>query len=350
MRERLIERIGREGPITYEAFLETVLYDEAQGYYRAGKVDKKDYYTAPEIHPLFGRTIGKYIETFCGLLGVSSLNILEPGGASGRLATQILFALTHTVVERYVIIDKGDERKEGPLEWVNTFDRLESSEEGITFIVANELFDALPFHRVANRQSTLHEIYVGYEQGFFEELGPLSDGLRLFLDRHPVFLHEGQTLEVTTYGLPLIEKLSHAVKKGCFLVFDYGYHQVEIAGGRFFDGSLLGYRDRQIRDDLYADLGRMDITHHVNFDHLSAMLEDAGWQKEGEIPQWRFLQRGGIMELLAEATQEERLAAKWLINPEGLGSMISVLAFSKGLPLPMPGFKKGSPDSPSFRT
>ena len=343
MRERLIGRIGREGPITFEAFLETVLYDEKGGYYKAGKVDRKDYHTAPEIHPLFGRTIGRYIEGFCDRLGVRSMNVLEPGGASGRLAAQILSALTHTAVERYVIIDKGEGRKEGPLEWVNSFDVLTPMDEGIAFIVANEFFDALPFHRVANRHGTLHEIYVGYGQGFFEEMGPLSDSLWAFLDRHPVHLQDGQTLEVTTYGLPLVRKLSEIVKQACFLVFDYGYHRAEIAAGRFFDGSLLGYRDRQIRHDLFSDLGHMDITHHVNFDHLSAMLSDAGWQKEGEMEQWRFLQRGGIMELLAEATPEERLAAKWLINPEGLGSMISVLAFSKGVALPMPGFKKDRP-------
>ncbi len=344
MRKGLIERIGREGRITYEAFLEMVLYDEHEGYFRCGKVDRKDYYTAPEIDPLFGRTIGTYIEAVCDLLGVRSLCVLEPGGASGRLASQILSAMTHTIVERYFIVDKGVERKEGPLEWVDNFDLVRPFDEGFTFVVANEFFDALPFHRVRNLHQRLYEIYVGYEHGFFEEMGPLSDGLKAFLESHPVFLQDGQTLEVTTYGEPIIERVSNLVKQGCFLIFDYGYHQAEIASGRFFDGSLLGYREGQVRNDLYADLGNMDITHHVNLDHLSAMLEEGGWRKEGEMEQWRFLQRSGIMELLSGATPEERLSAKWLINPEGLGSMISMLAFSKGMPFSMPGFRRHPTD------
>lgn len=340
VKERLIERIRGEGPITFEAFLETVLYDEKHGYYRTGKIDRKDYRTSPEIHPLFGRTIGRYIEAFCDLAGVRTLDIIEPGGASGRLARQILSAFDRVAVERYVIVDKGVERREGALEWVTAFDCLEPRDDRMTVVVANEFFDALPFHRVANRNGTLQEIYVGYDGGFFEQMGPPHDSLLPFLARYPVFLQEGQTLEATPYCLPIIERLSDVVRQGCFLIFDYGYHQTEIAGGRFFEGSLLGYKERQIREDVFTDLGEMDITHHVNFDHLSAMLADSGWQKEGEAEQWRFLQRGGIMDLLAAAGREERIAAMWLINPEGLGSMISVLAFSKGTTTPMPGFKR----------
>jgi SAM-dependent MidA family methyltransferase len=340
MKEKLIERIKREGPITFEAFVEAVLYDGEQGYYRQGKLDGKDYRTSPEISSLFGRTIGRYIEAYCGLAGIGNLHVIEPGGASGRLARQILSGLEHVAIRRYVIIDKGTARKEGPLEWAHTFESVEPTGDSLAFVVANEFFDALPFHRVTNRDGALHEIYVGYEEGFVERVGPLSESLRTFLDRYPVFLQEGQTLEVTPCVLPLIERLSYAVPRGCFLVFDYGYHQAEIAGGRFFEGSLLGYKNRQIRNDLFADPGEMDITHHVNFDHLSAILADTGWKKEGETEQWRFLQRGGIMELLAAATQEERMSAKWLINPEGLGSMISALAFSRNAPAPMPGFRR----------
>ena len=339
MKERLAERMDREGPITFEAFLETLLYDERGGYYRAGKRDGLDYHTSPEITPLFARTIARYLETFCESLGAESITIVELGGASGRLASELASALGRISLDAYFIFDRGEERKEGVLQWVRSLDRVCLGSDA-TFVLANEFFDALPFHRVACRQGALREIYVGHGQGFFEEMGPVSNGLKAFLDRYPVFLQDGQVSEVTTYGLPILEQVSGLVQRGSFLVFDYGYHQEEIAMGRFFDGSLLGYRSFRIRDDLFENLGRTDITHHVNFDHLTAMLFDMGWRKEGEADQWRFLQRAGMLELLAAASEEERLAAKWLINPEGMGSTISVLAFSKGLCIPMPGFRK----------
>ncbi len=339
MKERLAGRISREGLITFEAFLETALYDEREGYYRQGKQEGQDYYTSPEIHPLFGKTIGGYIEGFCDRLGAGSITILELGGASGKLASAVLSALDHVSLKGYFVFDRGEEGKDGPVQRINCLDHL-NMDGDLSFVIANEFFDALPFHRITLRNGALQEIYVGHDQGFFEEIGPLSEGLKAFLDRYPVFLQDGQVSEVTRYGLPIIERVSRMAGKACLLVFDYGYHQAEIASGRFFDGSLLGYRSMRIRDDLFEHLGRTDITHHVNLDHLSAMLAEGGWHKDGEADQGRFLQKAGMLELLASLSEKERLIAKWLINPEGLGSMISVLGFSKGLPLPMPGFTR----------
>ena len=116
--------------------------------------------------------------------------------------------------------------------------------EGLTFVVANEFFDALPFHRVIDRDGRIEEIYVGHGDGFFEQTGPLSDPLASFLDDYPIFLQEHQELEVTTAAAPPVEAVSRLVGKGCFLVFDYGYHQADITAGRFSSGSMLGYRDR----------------------------------------------------------------------------------------------------------
>jgi hypothetical protein len=45
-----------------------------------------------------------------------------------------------------------------------------------------------------------------------------------------------------------------------------------------------------------------------------------------------------VLKRLDGLTIEERMSVKWLIMPEGLGSTISVLGFSRGLPLPLPGF------------
>jgi SAM-dependent MidA family methyltransferase len=337
MEERICARMGSAGLLSYQAFLETVLYDEQHGYYRAGKQGRQDYCTSPEIHALFGRTIGGYIEALCDRIRSPSVSILELGGASGKLAADIISAFTHLTLETYSILEKGKERRSGAIRWINSLDRLEGV-EGFTFILANEFFDALPFHRVIDRGGGLEEVYVGHRDGFFEQTGPLSRPLASFLDDYPIFLQEHQEMEVTPAAAP-VEAISRLVGKGCFLVFDYGYHQADITAGRFFHGSMLAYKDRRIRDDLFASLGTSDITHHVNFDHIDALLQKAGWRKDGEIEQYRFLHRAGVLERLGGLTVEEKMAAKWLIMPEGLGSTISVLGFSRGLQFPLPGFE-----------
>jgi SAM-dependent MidA family methyltransferase len=93
-----------------------------------------------------------------------------------------------------------------------------------------------------------------------------------------------------------------------------------------------------IREELTSDLGSIDITHHVNFDHLGAMLGGLGWRKAGEIEQYRFLLNIGILEQMILLPDGERTSPKMLINPQGLGSMISVLGFTKNLSCDVAGF------------
>ncbi|MGD0232807.1 MAG: SAM-dependent methyltransferase, partial [Syntrophorhabdales bacterium] len=228
---------------------------------------------------------------------------------------------------------------EGPIRWITSLDRL-GAVDGFTFVVANEFFDALPFHRVIRQKGRIEEIYVGCGDGFFDRTGPLSTDVASFIRKYPIFLQENQVSEVTTAAEPLIGAISGLVERGCLLIFDYGYHQADIAAGRFFHGSMVGYKERVMREDVFDSLGQMDITHHVNFDHLSALLGEKGWRKDGEIEQYRFLCNAGMLEALAGLGQGERISAKWLINPEGLGSMISVLGFSRNLPQTLPGFRR----------
>jgi len=338
LEERLKARMAGGRLLSYDAFLETVLYDEAYGYYRAGKQDRRDYCTSPEIHALFGGAIGAYIEEICVAAGSPSAAILELGGASGKLAADIISAFSRVSLDAYFILEKGEEKRRGVVRWINDLGKFHPP-GGFTFIVANEFFDALPFHRVVNRNGRLEEIYVGHENGFFEQTGLLSRPLASFLDEHPIFFPEDhRELEATPAAAPLVKAASTFAGKGCFLVFDYGYHQAEIAAGRFFHGSMLGYRDRRIREDLFTSLGNTDITHHVNFDHLAALFEKEGWRKDGEIEQHRFLLRAGALNRLSGMTVQERISLKWLITPEGPGSAISVLGFSRGLGFRMPGF------------
>jgi hypothetical protein len=58
-----------------------------------------------------------------------------------------------------------------------------------------------------------------------------------------------------------------------------------------------------------------------------------------EVPQYRFLFFAGIIDALEGLGQEETLRAKLLIDPQGLGSTLSVLAFAKDLAIELPGFK-----------
>jgi len=84
-----------------------VLYDSELGYYRAGKRPRKDYLTSPEIHPVFGQTLGAYIREVRTSHARDGITILELGGGSGILAQQILSVLNDREQCRYIILEKG---------------------------------------------------------------------------------------------------------------------------------------------------------------------------------------------------------------------------------------------------
>lgn len=338
LEQQLRTTIRASGPITYEGFVETALYDESYGYYRNGKPDRRDFLTSPEVHTAFGESIARYALRLADSMGEQRFSILELGGGAGRLGDAITRAVPSSRLDRYVILEKArkDERAT-VIEWVGTVEELPVF-DGFTVVIANEFFDALPFHRVVMLGGELKEVYLGFEDGFVDLPDALSPDLAAFLDRHPVYLSEHQTLEVTVALSALGSMLQKKVEKGALLVFDYGYHLEDIAFGALYDGSMVSYRNYVMRSDVFSEIGERDITHHVNFDHLTAILLRAGWKKKGEKPQYRFLNAAGIGSYLESLGGMERRAARMLLDPDGMGSTFRVLGFSKGGTVDLLGF------------
>ena len=270
------------------------------------------------------------------LRGQGGLTILELGGGSGILAEQIL---SHTKDEqwRYIILEKGRRDDAGPITWVNDPGEIPNI-SGLTIIIANEFFDALPFHRIVSTEAGLKEAYIDFREGFVEVLGELTPEVEAFLEHYPLSLNLHQSIEVTTRSLAILTDLAVKVEEALLLVFDYGYHISELAVGRFFEGSIVGYKDMKLKQNLFEGIGTADITHHVNYDHLAAMLDHLDWVKVGEIEQYRFLINIGVLERIAALPETERIAAKGVINPQGIGSMISVLSFARNIAWEVPGF------------
>src|SRR3977135_3384800 len=97
LERRLIERIRRDGPITFCDFMQAALYDPELGYYNSERLKigaNGDYYTSSNVHPLFGAVLAKaMIELTVGLRVDSPLTLVEIGAGTGRLAFDILSAM-----------------------------------------------------------------------------------------------------------------------------------------------------------------------------------------------------------------------------------------------------------------
>ena len=58
--ELLLERIRASGPITFAEFMQDCLYHPEHGYYSRPETRRfADYYTSPDVHPVFGRLVAR---------------------------------------------------------------------------------------------------------------------------------------------------------------------------------------------------------------------------------------------------------------------------------------------------
>ena len=80
--------------ISFADYMNLALYASGMGYYSSGATKlgaAGDFVTAPEISPLFGRTLAQQLMQI--LRSMAPADILEFGAGSGKLARDILFEL-----------------------------------------------------------------------------------------------------------------------------------------------------------------------------------------------------------------------------------------------------------------
>ena len=157
--DRLHHEIEQNGPITFARFMQRALYEPGLGYYAATSsrpTREGDFLTAPELHPIFGRAVDRQVEEMWHSLGEpGDFTVREYGAGRGTLARAFCDKF------RYEAIEFGDARPAEPM---------------VGVVLANELLDALPVHRVAFEGGGLQEVFVGWSDGHFVEVvGELID-------------------------------------------------------------------------------------------------------------------------------------------------------------------------------
>src|ERR1051326_6272653 len=80
--------------IPFANYMERILYGPA-GYYSAGTAKSGktgDYFTAPDVGPVFGQLLAEIFLSWRSRLAADSFDLIEAGAGEGRLAKDILAA------------------------------------------------------------------------------------------------------------------------------------------------------------------------------------------------------------------------------------------------------------------
>ncbi len=308
--ERLRRRIVAGGPITFAQFMEWALYDPDAGFYTRLPVGEKGHFvTSPHLSPVFGRLVARQVAEFWELLDrPAPFDVVEVGAGDGTMAHQILGALPDDVTQvvRFRAVERSAAARQA-LE-ASGFEALESLSDItspiVGCVIANELLDNLPFHRLRGASRGVVELFVGVEGDRFVlvEGPPSSEAL---LDLAPP-LAPGEEFVVSPATLEFVDRAAAVLERGYVWMVDYGF--VDETEPR----SVHGYRDHRVHDDLLTQPGSTDITAGVDFAALARRARSRGLRVWGPVSQRDALLSLGFRDLdeQAQARQVEALNAR----------------------------------------
>jgi SAM-dependent MidA family methyltransferase len=209
-------------------------------------------------------------------------------------------------------------------------------------VIANELLDALPAHRVEGSSDGLRELYVTVGgDGSFEWVrdAPSTPALADRLAAEGVALEPGQVVEICLGVDDWVAWAAASLEAGLLLVIDYGYPAAELYAPER-GSTLRAYHRHRVHDDPFVAIGRQDLTAHVDLTAVERAAAAAGLTALPPMTQARFLAELGLGELLVALQTDgqtdlggylaARSAVGRMLDPRATGAF-AVLQFERGL-------------------
>ncbi|MDH5481230.1 MAG: SAM-dependent methyltransferase, partial [Nitrosomonas sp.] len=356
------------GWISFAHYMDASLYAPGLGYYSGGATkfgDAGDFVTAPEISPLFSRTLAHQVLQVCEQ--IANPHILEFGAGSGKLALELLLELERhdALPEKYFILEVSADlhqrqkalfmdRAEHLLPLIEWLEQLPDSFNGI--MLANEVLDAMPVHLVEWQGNEVFERGVTWQNDQFAwQQRPIKDAAlntaanklaaQINPDNDPEIHYVS---EINLAAGQFIHSLANSLQQGAIILIDYGFGSGEYYHPQRNQGTLMCHYRHHAHDDPFYLPGLQDITSHVDFSALVDATQDTDLTLLGYTNQAHFLINCGITEILAQTPTEDinnylpqANQLQKLVSPAEMGELFKMIAFGKNISQPLIGFKGG---------
>jgi SAM-dependent MidA family methyltransferase len=361
LRELVLRDIEVQGGwIPFSRYMELMLYAPGLGYYAAGAHkfgSAGDFVTAPEISPLFGRTLARQVAQ---IMKYSVPHVLELGAGSGRLATDMLLELEclGELPERYAILEVSADLRQrqqallqaraphlaSRVEWLEELpERIDGA------VVGNEVLDALPVHVVHWGEDDILERGVVGNGSNFAWQDRITENEALLQIAEQIAMPADSISEISLTARGLIASLCQRMDQGILLMIDYGFGAREYYHPQRTQGTLMCHYRHYAHDDPFFLTGLQDITAHVDFTAVAESAVDHGAALLGYTSQAHFLMNSGITYLLQETSPENlreylplSMQVQKLTSPAEMGELFKVIALGKGMEeIQLSGFTNG---------
>lgn len=351
--------------ISFRAYMEACLYDEQYGYYKSGAVrvgKAGDFYTSSAIGGIMAEVIARFAAEFGREQGFP-VTLAEWGAGTGKLSVDIAAAFrrqatTEDMKLHQLLIENHPEHAKAAADsFRSAFSEeammpvIMNSEQfrmayangsagGSFLMLANELLDAFPVHRVRKKGDKLVEIGVSFlpDEGFvYTEMALTDSSLPEWLKHDGIELREGQITEICPGARDWLLELGTMMTGGRVIIIDYGHEAEEYAAEHRMEGTLMTYWKHQASDSPLLGAGERDITAHVSFTFVKASAEEASFKVVYYDTQKQFLVDHGILELLSnhdgkdpfgESARRNR-AIRQLLLSDSMSESFKVLVLEK---------------------
>ncbi len=334
----IAERVAAEGPLPFAEVMELALYHPELGFYVAeGEAGRRgDFITSPEVGPLFGRCLARYLDRVWDRLGrPPEFPVVEHGAGPGTLARAVLAARPEcSDALRYITVERSQrQRRRHP----TGVEALAEPPTGVStgVVVANELIDNLPvdIYRRATEGWERWMVGVDTRGELVETTIAAGPETMVRLDKWAGSVGRGAVVPDLRVARQWLADRVLELESGSILVLDYVSTTGDLARRTPVEW-LRTYRGHERGVGVLDALGEQDITVEVALDQLaeiaapSNVVTQADWLRELGIDElvdegrqiWG--ERSAVGDLAALTGRSRVREAEALTDPDGLGGFL----------------------------
>ncbi|WP_443750606.1 class I SAM-dependent methyltransferase [Asticcacaulis solisilvae] len=341
LRERLIEQIVLEGPMSVADYVSRCLLDPIDGYYTKHVAfgETGDFITAPMVSQAFGEMIGVWAaETWTAMGRPAPFRLAEIGPGDGTLMSDILRVVARVpgmrMAMQLVLIEPSPALRTIQAARFPDARFATALDDGDAplIVIGNEVLDCLPANQYVRGETGWHECLVGLSEG------KLAFGLSAEVAEHlaPLPGQLGDFREYSPAQRRFAAMLAAHIKTngGAALLIDYGR---DVPG----PGNTLQALHRHRKYDPLDAPGEHDLTQWADFPAVADAARAEGVAVSRIATQAEFLKAMGIDARFADLAarhpdKAEKLQRQYhrLMDSDEMGALFKVVAFtSDGVPM-----------------
>jgi SAM-dependent MidA family methyltransferase len=313
--------------------MQLALYGGAGFYTTTGQAGRRggDFITSPEVGPLFGTVIARYLDECWQKLGSpAKFDVVECGAGPGTLARSIFAAKPRCIQAlNYVAVEVSAAQRMLHPKGVESRDTMpDHTINGV--ILANELLDNLPFRLFVFDGAWLEAFVAQTPDGAFVEVLHKPSALPAVLPQTAAL---GSRVPIQDAACAWINNALSLIERGSLLLFDYCTDTTAEVAAMPWREWLRTYKDHERGGHYLLAPGSQDITAQVVLDQLPSGFKT--------MTQAQFLQQWGIDELVLEGNaywaelsgapdvaaikmRSRAMEAQSLLAPGGLGGFTAL--------------------------